>query len=340
MPKSAALSHLVSILVPFKNTAAFFTACLESILEQSYGHFEVIAVDDHSLDGSLHIATEYAQKDNRIQVYPNRGQGIIPALRTAHANCTGILVTRMDADDIMMPNRLEVMVNALTKKGLGHLAVGQVRYFSDIGIGNGYKRYEKWLNGLTAKGTNYTEIYKECVVPSPCWMAYRDDLQKCGAFDPDQYPEDYDLAFRFYEHQLKVIPCAQVLHLWRDHATRSSRTQENYAQNYFLDIKLHYFLRLDYHPKQTLVVWGAGFKGKCIAKRLWERGIDFDWVCDNPNKIGKKIYGKPMAHFSSLASLQQPQSIITVANTIAQQYIKGYLYRLGHRPMKDFFFFC
>jgi len=57
---------------------------------------------------------------------------------------------------------------------------------------------------LTAKGNNFQEIYKECVIPSPCWMIYRTDMDKCQAFLPNRYPEDYDLCFRFYENGMRT----------------------------------------------------------------------------------------------------------------------------------------
>ncbi|WP_343486464.1 glycosyltransferase family 2 protein [Allomuricauda sp. d1] len=333
-------SRLVSILIPFKNTAHFLGECLDSIQNQTYTDWEVLAVDDHSEDESFQFAKSFSRKDERIKVFKNDGIGIIPALRTAYQHSSGEFITRMDSDDIMKPNRLQVMVESLQKSGKGYVAVGQVHYFSDRGISDGYDRYEKWLNELTSKGKNYSEIYKECVIPSPCWIVYRDDFEKCGAFRSDRYPEDYDLTFRFYERRLQVIPCSKVLHLWRDYDTRTSRTHEHYAQNYFLDIKLHYFLKLDYDPHRPLVVWGAGFKGKTIAKKLLNQNIDFTWLCDNPNKIDKKIYGQPMRHFSVLETLKNPQSIVTVANEEAQKEIVGYLTKLGQQPMDDYFFFC
>ncbi|MBO0323341.1 glycosyltransferase [Muricauda sp. CAU 1633] len=330
----------VSICIPFKDTAHFLPECLDSILNQTHQNWEVLAVNDHSNDASLEVLKSYAEKDVRLKVFNNEGEGIIPALRTAYNQSSGEFVTRMDSDDIMKPNRLEVMVNSLVKSGSGHVAVGQVRYFSDRGISNGYERYETWLNQLTANGTNYSEIYKECVIPSPCWMAFREDFEACSGFQSDRYPEDYDLTFRFYEKRLKIIRCNEVLHLWRDYDTRTSRTHEHYAQNYFLDIKLHYFLKLDFNFNRPLAVWGAGFKGKTIAKKLKKQKIDFTWLCDNPNKIGKKIYGKQLLHFESLKGLNNPQSIITVANEEAQNEIRAFLKGLEQQPMHDYFFFC
>ena len=171
-------------------------------------------------------------------------------------------------------------------------------------------------------------------------MAHREDFEQCEGFKPNRYPEDYDLTFRFYEQGFKIIPCREILHHWRDYDTRTSRTHVHYAQNYFLDIKLHYFLKLNYDMTRPLVVWGAGFKGKNIAKGLIEQGIDFVWLCDNPKKIGKSIYDKKLVHFEALQDLENPQSIITVANEDAQEEIRNYFSKLGQSPMEDYFFFC
>lgn len=331
---------MVSILIPFKNTAAFLSACIGSIQAQTYPAWEVLAVNDGSTDRSREIVSRFCDWDPRIRIYDNEGSGIIHALRTAFGFSKGRFITRMDSDDIMLPDRLALMVAALTREGRGSLAIGGVHYFSDQGISDGYARYEAWLNRLTAQGNNFKEIYKECVVPSPCWMTYRDTLETCGAFRPDRYPEDYDLAFRFYANGLRVIPCDNILHLWRDYRSRTSRTSEHYAQNYFLEIKLHYFMELDRRPKRPLVVWGAGFKGKQISKGLVARKIPFYWVCDNPRKIGKTVYAQKLLHFSAIRDLDRPQGIVTVANEMAQSQIRAYLNDLGHQEAVDYFFFC
>lgn len=331
---------LVSILIPFKNTEEFLTECMVSVLGQDYTNWEVIAVNDSSSDQSEAILNVFANKDPRIKVLSNEGDGIIHALRTAYSKANGTLVTRMDSDDIMFSDRLGTMVRSLVDKGRKHLAVGQVKYFSEQGISNGYARYEHWLNKLTESGTNYTEIYKECVIPSPCWMIHKKDLDLCGAFDSNRYPEDYDLTFRFYQHGMTCIPCDKTLHQWRDYSKRTSRTSEHYAQNYFLDIKLHYFLKLDHDQNRPLCIWGAGSKGKTIAKKLTVLKIDFIWVCDNPNKIGKFIYGVKLQHFNAIREYPNMQGIITVANEEAQVMIRSYLNKLGKVVLKDFYFFC
>jgi hypothetical protein len=171
-------------------------------------------------------------------------------------------------------------------------------------------------------------------------MLHRDDLDRIDAFEPDRYPEDYDLAFRCYGKDIKCIPCETVLHHWRDYGNRTSRTHEHYAQNHFIDIKLFYFLRLNYDGSRPLAIWGAGSKGKTIAKLLIAKEIPFYWICDNPKKIGRDIYGKYLLDFNYLKQLEGPQSIITVANPEAQQEIRKYMDSHDMKPMHDYFFFC
>ena len=331
---------LVSILIPFKNTEDFIVDCLESIIKQTYTHWELLIVDDNSTDSSFSMVETIAQKDNRIKLFKNSGNGIIDALQLAFKQSTGEFITRMDSDDMMHHNKLEILSNNLLNNGQGHVALGMVNYFSVEGIKAGYKSYEIWLNGLTQNGANYSEIYKECVIPSPCWMIHREDLIACNAFNPNIYPEDYDLAFRFYKHHFKCIPCDVVLHDWRDYSHRTSRTNEHYAENHFIPLKLDYFLELDFNPKKTLVVWGAGKKGKFIAKSLIEKNMPFEWVCDNPKKIGKDIYGKILRPFNYLETIQNTQSIITVANKKDQKEIRYYLDNLNMKSIEDYVFFC
>ena len=99
----------VSIVIPFKNTAHYLPDCLDSILGQSNFNWEVLAVDDHSNDQSFEVLSQYADKDPRIKVFKNEGEGIIPALQTAYAKSSGTFITRMDSDDIMKPQRLQRM---------------------------------------------------------------------------------------------------------------------------------------------------------------------------------------------------------------------------------------
>src|SRR5689334_3656303 len=138
--------------MPTFNTAPYLAACLDSILAQTEEHWELIAVNNFSTDESPAILQEYASRDSRIRFFHNtdvRGRtGVSPANRFAFKQVRGPLVTRMDSDDIMPPDRLSIMKKMLMEHGKGYIATGAVRFFGDNGVGDGYRRYEAWLNGL------------------------------------------------------------------------------------------------------------------------------------------------------------------------------------------------
>ncbi len=193
---------------------------------------------------------------------------------------------------------------------------------------------------LTADENNYTDIYRECVLPSPCWMVSREDLVRCGAFDSDTYPEDYDLCFRFYQNNLRVASVKKVLHYWRDHDGRTSRNDPKYADVSYFDLKLQYFLEIDHHPQRPLVLWGAGTKGKRLARMLASRNLNFRWLCNNPQKWDVPIYGIPLFHTQSVEKLTDPQVIVAVSNPEEQGDIDEYLEELHLKRGRDYFFFC
>ncbi len=331
---------LISVLMPVFNAGPWLEECLQSIVNQTETNWELIAIDDQSTDNSFDILKQFAQENERIQLFKNQSKGIIPALQVAFQHAKGAYITRMDADDLMSADKLESLSTTLSENGPGHLATGWVKYISPTNLGDGYLRYETWLNNLCSTSNHYQDIYRECVIPSPCWMCAREDLIRVGAFDSTTYPEDYDLCFRFYKNGLKVIGIQKVLHFWRDHQERTSRNSPTYADQRYFDLKLPYFLDLDYNPDLPLVLWGTGKKGKLLAQKLIEQQITFHWVTNNTKKIGLNIYDIQIESFKDISKLKTAQAIIAVAAPDDQKEIKQYLKQIESDHKISPFFFC
>lgn len=103
---------MISIALPVYNGEKYIAECLDSLLAQTYGDFEVILIDDCSTDATARIVAGYT--DERIHYYKNeKNQGIVHTLNKAFGLCRGEYIARMDADDIAMPQRLEEQVNLL-----------------------------------------------------------------------------------------------------------------------------------------------------------------------------------------------------------------------------------
>jgi glycosyltransferase involved in cell wall biosynthesis len=323
-----------------RNTAPYLPDCLQSILNQTYPHWELLAVNDRSSDDTRKILEEYAALDNRIKVFDSRGERLIPALQEGFRQSSGMLINRMDSDDRMPENKLSLLVNAWLKHGKGTVIAGGTEHFVEEGIvGEGFRRYEEWLNEVARTGSHYEQIYKECVIPSHSWIIHRDDLKTVGAFDPDVYPEDYDLCFRFYEAGLRVEGIDHVLHYWRDRSDRISRTWEEYKDNRYFDLKLDYFYKLDRDLTRELVIWGAGKNGKDLIKEVLKRNDHPIWVCDNARKIGKHIYGLKLHASGHISMCENPQILIAVSSDTDRQDILSKLTKWNKLPVRDYWFF-
>lgn len=332
---------LVSIIMAVKDTAPYLHECIDSIIAQSYPNWELITVNDHSTDSTPEILKNYSEIDSRIRYFDSDAPKLIPTLQVAYAQVRGELINRMDSDDRMPLDKIEVLVNEWLKYGKGTVIAGGTEHFVDEGeVGDGFLRYERWLNEVARTSTHYREIYKECVIPSHCWILHKDDFDRVDAFNPLVYPEDYDLCFRFYRHRLTVIGIDKILHFWRDRSNRISRTWDEYKDNRYFELKLRFFYELDRDKTRPLVLWGAGRNGKDMARLLQTYGDNFHWVCDNANKIGKDIYGVIMQHFDDVLALNNPQLMIVVSSPDGKKEILEQITQWGKKPVVDFWFFA
>ncbi len=108
--------ELVSVLIPVYNGEAYLALALESILEQTYQHLQIVVVDDGSTDATTTILDGYT--DPRLQVISIDNVGITKALNHGLKHCEGNLICRMDADDIAAPTRISAQVAHLHSEGV------------------------------------------------------------------------------------------------------------------------------------------------------------------------------------------------------------------------------
>jgi len=267
------MSELISIIMPVKNATEWLDECIESIINQTHENWELIAIDDHSTDDSLRKMQSWSHQDKRIHSELASGNGIIEALRQAHALSKGEWLTRMDADDIMPAFKLEMLFELLGSDK-HTVSTGRVEYFSNASISEGYLDYQRWLNERIERNDHWSWVYRECVLASANWMTHTTNV----SLDKSTYPEDYDLVFDWYKQALEIKSTDKVTHMWREHQTRTSKTSENYGQQAFFKLKLTRFLEIDYDPSRPLVILGKNKKSKLVADFLKKRGIRFEQI--------------------------------------------------------------
>ena len=108
MPSS---SPLVSVLMTAYNREKYISEAIESVLSSTFTDFELIIVDDCSVDNTLDIAKNYESQDNRIVVYQNgKNLGDYPNRNVAASYAKGKYLKYIDADDMVYKHGLELMV--------------------------------------------------------------------------------------------------------------------------------------------------------------------------------------------------------------------------------------
>ena len=98
---------LFSVIVPIYKVEKYLARCIESVLGQSCGDFELILVDDGSPDGCPGICDEYKAKDERIRVIHKPNGGLVSARQAGTEIATGEYVFNLDGDDALLPHALE-----------------------------------------------------------------------------------------------------------------------------------------------------------------------------------------------------------------------------------------
>lgn len=101
----------ISVIILVYNVREYVSRCLDSVLAQTFGEFEVICVDDGSTDGSGEICDQYVKKDCRVRVFHNSNSGISRARNFALAHVNTEWFAYVDADDWIEPDYLEILYN-------------------------------------------------------------------------------------------------------------------------------------------------------------------------------------------------------------------------------------
>lgn len=102
---------ICSIIVPIYNAGKYLQSCIDSILSQSFRDFELILVNDGSLDNSYAIAEAYQHEDSRVCVFSHENSGIAATRQRGLLHATGDWIMFVDADDFLLPNALKILFN-------------------------------------------------------------------------------------------------------------------------------------------------------------------------------------------------------------------------------------
>ncbi|MBT5873278.1 MAG: glycosyltransferase [Candidatus Latescibacteria bacterium] len=324
----------VSVLMPVHNAEHTLPETLQSIQNQTYTEMEIVIVDDGSSDDSLHILEAAREQDPRLIISAQPHRGLIATLNEGLSLCRGPFVARMDADDLMHPERIEKQAALLASQADLSVASCLVETIAVPEVGEGMKIYEGWLNGLMHHDDIVREIFIESPVAHPSVMLKRHEIDQLGRYQDRGWPEDYDLWLRYHHAGKRFEKVPEVLLYWRDHPERATRTDSRYSVENFIRTKAHYLVAGPLRRCHDVLVWGAGQTGRRLSKHLirLERSPSL-FIDINPGKIGGTLRGIPISSADDLGELwprfKRPLLLVAVASRGARGLIRKRLAELG-----------
>jgi GT2 family glycosyltransferase len=281
------------VLIPVRDAGPYLRPALTSVARQTFRDFEILCLDDGSTDGSPE--TLRAFRGPRFRILSPGRVGLVAALNLLRAEARAPLLARFDADDAMHPRRLELQVAYLDANPAIGAVASLVRHFPRRDVRGGNLRYEAWLNSLVTPAEIERSLFVESPLPHPSVTMRAELFDRAGGYRDVGMPEDYDLWLRAWAAGFRFGKVARVLHYWRDHPRRLTRTDPRYAVEAFLRAKAEALLRGPLADGRTFVVWGAGMLGRRLTRLLVRAGRPPAALLDiDPKKIGRTRHGRPV----------------------------------------------
>jgi glycosyltransferase involved in cell wall biosynthesis len=210
----------LTVLMPVYNGERYLKEAVESILGQTFSDFEFLIVDDGSQDGTSAIVRAYG--DERIRLVENgRNLGLIRTLNAGLQLARGRYVARMDADDVSLPQRLELQWRYLQRNPHVSVVGTQYRMIDENGLVLSTRKPES--RDFLISFRMYVEAYNP--VCHPAVMFRTEEIRAQGGYDAS-FPnaEDAALWFRLNSLGVRFANIPRVLVLYRTHTSQISQT--------------------------------------------------------------------------------------------------------------------
>lgn len=229
---------LVSVLMTAYNREKFIAEAIESVLASDYKNFELMVVDDCSVDHTLEIAKRYEQKDQRIKVFQNTQNLTQFGNRNKAASLAkGKYIKYVDSDDLIYPHTLTTMVQAMEM----HPAAG-------LGFCLTHGPCKKPLPYLVEPAEAFQQHFFEggLLFVGPSGLIIRNDaFRRVEGFDEYGMPSDNHFTLKV-AGQYPVVAMPKDLFWWRQHEGQVfHQNKTNYYNivnnyRYTKDIILHH----------------------------------------------------------------------------------------------------
>lgn len=197
----------ISIVMPAYCCERFIAKSIESVLNQTFRHFELIVIDDCSTDGTAEIIREYALKDSRIVYMCNeKNHGVARTRNKGIAKSKGEYIALLDSDDLWENTFLEKQM------ALAESTDADILYCSYAIIDESEQRIKKPF--IVPERTDFTHMLSSSVISCSAVLA-KAALLKEHPFKPEIYHEDYALWLELLSTPIVAVGNPEILSYYR-----------------------------------------------------------------------------------------------------------------------------
>ena len=284
----------LAVILPAYNAENFIAECLESLLNQTFSDFCILAVNDASTDNTGNILEDYAAKDTRLRVYhlpQNQGEPAVMQFAMDILNYMNVeYVARMDADDICVPHRFEKQVQYLDEHPEIDILGSNALLFN---------------NGKTDKATKvstlplldkdikaYFSLARDNIInPSTMWR--HSSIKPLGInYAQTATAPDFHMWVQCALHKKTFANLPEPLLLYRLHPGQESKKHDKISESVQYSMELwisHLFPELT--PKEVSLL-SLILHGKSIKLRTEEFEIAFSAYDKVRSNNGNSLFGE------------------------------------------------
>ena len=246
----------VSVIIPVFNASKFIKQTINSVLNQTYKNWEILAIDDCSTDNSFEILKHYSSKEKRIKVLQNnKNLGAFAARNLGIKMSSGEYIAFLDADDLWIEDKLEIQINFMKERKCNFTYTGFTRFHERLTV--------KEKNIKVPERVNYNFLMTNTVIATSTVLI---NIKNVGFFQmEDVYYDDYILWLTLLKREKFAYGINKPLMRYRILDNSLSRNKFKSAKKVY-EI-LHQNLNLNFiQAKYKFILWAINTNIKYFFK--------------------------------------------------------------------------
>lgn len=192
---------LVSVIIPSYNYSQYIPETIESIRQQTYPHWEVVVVDDGSVDDTAAVVARFTEQDSRVKYHYQNNQGLSAARNTGIALAQGDYIQLLDADDYICKDKLRLQVEVLEQHPNADLVYGDTYIFTnpkDPSVAREFSKFQLTKPPMSGQGAELAlHMVTDNIFLVGCPLFRRSMALAAGEFDRTLFSlEDWHFWYR------------------------------------------------------------------------------------------------------------------------------------------------